>query len=636
MLLTLAWPITEGDARFPGETPLIRALTMQRSIKPTCLLIAICLLGGSLLYAAVSTANDDVAGQLIGLCYRDGSSSVVLEEILKAEGVPYIRLRNLDRLETLNLKGLVLGEGFDSSVDQLKKFTEKGGVLLSLKPAGRLAEALGLKEVGVQEDGYLAVEGKGASLVSYEGRLQLFGQSKLYEGGENLARLDPQTRFGGIIKVKQGSTAALVVAFDLPTTLLTIMQPEAECGKFIDASNVEYDLGDVPQVDLMRRLIVGLFLEPIDVPLMRKWYFPSRYKAMLVITGDQDGATFKMMEVVLDLIKELEAPYTLYILQGRSPITREQFDILAEGGMEFALHPNFFKRDGIKFSEKTFNEELKKAEADVGHKLTGERPHSGRWDSVRELPVWCERAGVQYDSILGIKWWESKPAKDGYWVGTGLPYRFIHPDGYRPMDVLEIMVFEGDNNPFWKPRKYTVRYKPGAHKTFMGGLGLTEDEAFELWKPFFDQAIEKYPTAYCYCWHPCYLAAKKLKLKKPPYYRTDTHFRKCVTYAKSRGVGLTGTNALNDFWRAREKVLFKHITWNPESSTVQYRVSSDVKLDCLTLITPLRFHGKKARISVSGRPKDYTETRFLGKQQAMFTVDVRPKEELLVTVKYDY
>ena len=33
-LLTLAWPMTEGEARFPGGTPLIRALTMQRSIKP--------------------------------------------------------------------------------------------------------------------------------------------------------------------------------------------------------------------------------------------------------------------------------------------------------------------------------------------------------------------------------------------------------------------------------------------------------------------------------------------------------------------------------------------------------------------------------------------------------------------------
>jgi len=30
LLMTLAEPMTEGEARFPGGTPLIRALTMQR------------------------------------------------------------------------------------------------------------------------------------------------------------------------------------------------------------------------------------------------------------------------------------------------------------------------------------------------------------------------------------------------------------------------------------------------------------------------------------------------------------------------------------------------------------------------------------------------------------------------------
>ncbi len=607
---------------------------MMPILKSVNLLFVIVVLSVTWLAAGVSKGGEVAAGQVIGLCYRDGTSGVVLEEILKTEGVPYVRISNLDQLEKLNLKGLVLGEGFDDSSDRVKAFVEKGGVLLSLKPGGPLAGALGMKLVGIQKDGYLCNAGKGSLHIGYNGRFQLFGQSTLYEGGECLTPLDPQSRHGGIIRARVGSGTALVVAFDLPTTLMTIMQPESECGQSVDASRVEYDLGDAPQVDMMRRLLVGVLLEQIDMPLMRKWYFPSQYKAMVVITGDQDGASFEMMKVVRDMINELDAPYTLYVLQSPSkPITTEQFKLLADSSkMDFALHENFFK-SGDSFDEKTFNEQLKSAEAAVGHKLTGSRPHCIRWESLRELPTWAERAGVQYGSALGIRCWQSKPSKDGYWLGTGLPYRYIHPDDYRQMDVLEIPIFDTDNIPFWKPMHRTVDYKPGAAKTLLFGLGLTEEEAFETWKRFIDQAIDKYPTAWCCCWHPVYLTKNKLKHKAT--YPTDTHFRKCITYAKQRGAGLTGSNALNDFWRAREKVLFKKIAWNPESSSVHYLVSGDVKVDSLTLITPLKFRGKKACISINNQTKDYIETHLLEGQQAMFTVDVSPEKEYLINIKYE-
>ena len=94
-----------------------------------------------------------------------------------------------------------------------------------------------------------------------------------------------------------------------------------------------------------------------------------------------------------------------------------------------------------------------------------------------------------------------------------------------------------------------------------------------------------------------------------------------------------GTNALNDFWRAREKVLLKDVGWSPESTTAQYTVSSSVKLDLLTLVAPLMFNGRKAHVSVDGSPLDYVEANVLGGRYAMFAVDVC-SEELLITVKY--
>jgi hypothetical protein len=606
------------------------------------LLIAACLLSGWLAAGAVGAADDATAGQLIGLCCRDGSKDVVLEEMLRTEGVPYVRLNDLGRLADSRLKGLVLGEGYEGSAAEIGPFVERGGVLLCLKPAGQLAEMLNLEQVGVQKNGCLTVGGQEAKRTSYEGRLQLFGESILYRGGESVVRFGPQENSAGVIRAKHGKGTTLAVAFDLPTTFLTILQPDSDCGKCLDTSNIEYDLGDAPQVDVMRRLLVGLFLDSLDVPLMRKWYFPSLRKAMLVPTGDQDGIGFEQMKVVLGLMKELGTPYTLYVTPTMQSMTRQQFQVLADGGMEFALHPDL-AHGNHQFTQAELESQLKQAVADVGAPMIGVRTHSGRWATVHEVPVWAGAAQLQYNSDLGCKWWESKPGKDGYWLGTGLPYRFIDTqDQNRRLDCLEIPVHMSDCFYFWKPHQYPVRYqpgvinwgKPGHEKTFLAGLGLTEDEAFELFKRFFDREIEQYHGAYCYDWHPHYLAAKKLNMKDPPYYRTDAHFRKCINYAKSRGAGLIGANGLNDFWRAREKVVMKDIVWAPESATMRCTISGQVAVRSLTLMGPLRFHGKKAAICVDGQPTDCVEANVLGGAYAMFAVDIGPKERL-VAVRYD-
>ena len=167
----------------------------------------------------------------------------------------------------------------------------------------------------------------------------------------------------------------------------------------------------------------------------------------------------------------------------------------------------------------------------------------------------------------------------------------------------------------------------------MSGRGLTEDEAFETCRLLLDEALEKHHTVVSYSWHPVYLAARELGLQER-YYRTDAHFRKCINYAKRRGVGLMGTNALNDFWRAREQVSLKDVAWDPVSSTAEYRVSCKVNVDSLTLIAPLKFEGRKARIAVDGSPKEYVEAGLMGRRHVMFTIDVGP-EAPLVSVTYD-
>ncbi|MBN1854858.1 MAG: hypothetical protein JW829_19145 [Pirellulales bacterium] len=526
-----------------------------------CMLIGLCPL--------VIVAGDWPADQIIGLCYRDGSKDLVLEEIFRDEGIPYARIHDLRKLSKSGLKGLILGEGFNNSADEIESYVEKGGVVLSLKPAGRLAESLGLKNVGVQQDGCLTVGGAAASLISYQGRLQLFGEANQIEGGENLAALGSDEKFAGLARVKRGDGTALAVAFDLPTTMLTILQPKSEeVGAASDATNVQYDLGEVPQVDLLRRLIVGAFLESLDVPIARKWYFPSRYMAMLIPSGDQDWATF---------------------------------------------------------------EQMKKVVSDVGGAVAGVRPHCCRWETCAHLPAWSEKIGLQYESILGLKLWDTKPVKVGYWVGTGLPYHVIDEQNHRRLDFLEIPLYGIDNLDFWNPDGSTLTYKEGGKPLKLAGLGLDEEESFQLSKRMIDLAMEKYHTVYSYCWHPHYLAARKLK---QPINTTDAHFRKTINYAKSRGMGLIGTNAMNDFWRARENVSMTDIAWNPRSATLRYKVAGASKLNGLTMVAPRWYRGKEAKVWVNSERREHAAASIFGGQYAMWTVDVCG-EPLSIAIRYE-
>lgn len=580
----------------------------------TILLIGCFLIGLSQFCVA---SDDPATGQLIGLCYKDGSNDLVLEEMLRDEGIPYARIRDLDELNKSGLKGLIIGEGFDGSADEVKRFVEKGGVLLTLKPDGRLAELIGLKNVGVQKNGSMTVGGHAATMISYEGRLQLFGEVNQYHGGENLAALSEDSKFGGIVRVKRDKGTVLAVAFDLPTTMLTIMQPKSEeIGAASDASNVEYELGEVPQIDLLRRLLVGTFLESLDVPIPRKWYFPSQNMAMLIPSGDQDWAGFEQMKATMELMQEVGSPYTIYLTASSQPITSEQFKVFAAGGIEFALHPDFM--GGQPFNEDELAAQLKQVVSDVGGPIFGQRPHCCRWETCAHLPAWSEKVGLQYESILGLKYWDDKPVKLGYWVGTGLPYHVIDEQNHRRLDFLEIPIYGCDNLDFWKPDGTTLVYKEGGKPLKLVGQGLNEEESFQLSKRMIDLAVEKYHTVYSYIWHPHYLAAKKLN---QDINTTDTHFRKTVDYAKSCGMGLISTNAMNEFWRSREMVSMNDLVWNPQTSSMRCKLGG-TKIKDLTLIVPLQFGDKKATVLLDSNPQDYKTVDLFGSKYAMWTIDL--------------
>jgi hypothetical protein len=561
--------------------------------------------------------------------YQEGTKDMVLEEVLKTEGVPYFRLDSIDSLT--GIKALVLGEMLftASQVSALKGFVKRGGILVAVKPDGRLSRAFGLEDTcRTQKNGYIILKGNTSyERVSYKGRLQVFGLAKLYTGGEIIVDLSPSHGYGGIIKSQLGEGIFFSIAYDVSTTFLTIQQPDSEVGRAYDTSRVETRLSHIPQLDLMRRLLINLVLDSIDVPLPRKWYFPGGHRALVLLGGDQDGADYRVMNIAKSIVMEYMVPYTLFTTPSFQPLSRAELREMAEGGMEIAVHPDFVEANRF-FTEEEFKAQLEEAEGDAGVRIIGVRNHCVRWGSVVDMPVWMEKHGIQYDSDLGLRLPldepEAEPVRPGYFVGSGLPYFFIHPTSFRRINVLEEPLLASDDL-FWmkRNRRLTVNDVPGVVKTFIAGMELSQEEVFQLVKEFMDDSLEKYHTVQCYCFHPVYLANGV----------SDICFKKIVKYARENGVLLLNQGEWNNYWRHRGEVEYESLIWDSGTSTLELVIRGKKKVKDMSFIVPLNIGEKKAKVFIDNNLMPYREENINEKQYALFTIDVGP-EAVRITVSY--
>jgi len=566
---------------------------------------------------------------VVAIFYHDGTKDIVLEEILKAEGLPYVRLKSLADLK--DVKALILGEVSltPSWVDALKAFVKEGGVLVALKPDGCLSRVFDVEDTGgMQRDGYITLKGDNPyAEVSYEGRFPIFGLSKLYAGGKMVVELSPSQGHGGIVKSELGKGAVHVVGYDVPTTFLTIQQPDAEVGRAYDIWRIEPALSHAPLLDLMRRLFVNLVVESIDYPLPRKWYFPHGRKALVLLSGDQDGADQKVMNAVKALVTRCAASYTLYATPRSQPLGGDEIRELREIGVEVAVHPDFTNLR-YPFTEEEFKAQLLKTEGEAGVKVIGTRSHCLRWEKVLDIPMWMEKHGVQYDSDLGCRVPLDKPGleafKLGYYAGGGLPYFFIHPQSFRRIDALEEPIMVSDDILWMKPsRRIPVNDVPDKGATFLGGMGLSEEEAFQLAKTFMDDSLEKYYTAQCYIFHPAYLAMGT----------SANCFQRIVEYAKEKDVLLLTQGEWNTYWRGREEAHFTDLLWNTYDETLEFTVLGKRKVKDMTFIAPLTHQGGKVKVTINGKPTPYREEMMNKRGYAMFTSDIGVKETH-ITLRY--
>ena len=250
-------------------------------------------------------------------------------EILNAEGFNEYTVADISTVTSTTLSNYdvaILGEMAltSSQANMFTNWVNGGGHLIAMRPDQQLSTLLGLTPNNSSlSNAYLQVQtlsGPGVGIVGQT--IQFHGPADLYAltGASSLATLysnaSTSSGFPAVTIAYPGAGQAVAFAYDLARSVVYTRQgnpvwsgedrdgqippirsddlyfgaasfdPEAD---WVDLTKVA-----IPQADEQQRLLANLILQMNSTrkPLPRFWYFPSGFKAAVVLTGDDHGSFY--------------------------------------------------------------------------------------------------------------------------------------------------------------------------------------------------------------------------------------------------------------------------------------------------------------------------------------------------------
>jgi hypothetical protein len=250
-------------------------------------------------------------------------------EILTAEGLNEYTLMDIASVTTSTLANydlVILGDMLltSSQASMLTNWVSAGGNLIAMHPDKQLAGLLGLTPTSsTLSNAYLLVQtssGPGTGIVGQS--IQFHGPADLYNlnGASAVATLysnaTTPTISPAVTLITAGAGQAAAFTYDLARSVVYARQGnpawsgEARDGQsgpiraddlFFGAASfdpqpdwVNLTKVAIPQADEQQRLLANLILQinAAKKPLPRFWYFPSGFKAVVVMTGDDHGSFY--------------------------------------------------------------------------------------------------------------------------------------------------------------------------------------------------------------------------------------------------------------------------------------------------------------------------------------------------------
>ena len=393
-------------------------------------------------------------------------------EILRTEGLNAFTVTDITLVTAAvlaNYDVVILGEMSLTSA-QVAMFTDwvtGGGQLIAMRPDKQLAGLLGLTDASATlADAYLLVDTSsppGAGIVNQT--MQFHGTADRYtaNGAASLATLysnaaaptNPANPALTLRSVGSNGGQAAAFTYDLARSIVYTRQgnpawagQERDGAAPIRPNDLFYpdwvDLNKVaiPQADEQQRLLANLIghMNLARKPLPRFWYFPNGYKAIVVMTSDDHGASatasrfegYKASSPQGCSVADWQCiRSTGYIYNGNS-LTDAQAAAYTADGFEVGLHVDTLCSDWTPETLASFYAgqlaEFRARYPSIGAPAS-ERTHCIAWSD------WASHAKVEltYGSRLDTNYYYWPPDwvadRPGLFTGSGMPMRFADLDG---------------------------------------------------------------------------------------------------------------------------------------------------------------------------------------------------------------
>ena len=408
-------------------------------------------------------------------------------EILNAEGLNEYTVADISTVTSTTLSNydvVILGEMAltSSQASMFTNWVTGGGHLIAMRPDQQLSTLLGLTPNNSSlSNAYLLVQtssGPGVGIVGQT--IQFHGPADLYalSGASSLATLysnaSTPSGFPAVTIANPGAGQAAAFTYDLARSVVYTRQgnpawsgedrdgqipPIRSDNLYFGAASFDPELDwvdltkvAIPQADEQQRLLANLILQMNSTrkPLPRFWYFPSGFKAAVVLTGDDHGSFYSGSATSQRFNDDLAASAagcsvadwtcvraTAYLFPqaiASNPLTNSQVSAYVAQGFEVSVHgdssptcSNWSTADLDSFYTNllaSLAAQFPSLAAPKTHRM-----HCISWSDYDSQPQIELKHGIRLDT--GYYYWPPTWVNDqpGMFTGSGMPMRFTDRNG---------------------------------------------------------------------------------------------------------------------------------------------------------------------------------------------------------------
>jgi len=552
-----------------------------------------------------------------------------LTELLRTWGLRSFRRCEITALDPVEMPAVVVPAG--TAAEPILDYARAGGTACCFAPEGVLAEAAGLTPRGEKTlPTFLRMTAYMPPGLAGE-LLPIVGNAVEYERGDEagilgyLSYLDnPDGDSAGITVTSVGKGRVIAFAFDLPLCVRLLRQGDPALAEHIPPGDTcvrqshmacklpAHGSGWAPFADLLALLLVDLLRKALPAPMPLIGHLPGKAPAILLYSGDEDGATPEENLEQMDWLTEHGARMDLNMIPDISATPPEVLPRYLEHH-DVGPHPNLRALDGHPMAERLadFDRQLQLFTDKYGVRATCLRNHGVAWIGYTEIVEVMERHGIRMDTnYTSGQFRRGRQFAPYAGFGAAMPVRFCRADG-RLHEVFQLHtqimddVWFAPDEGVYKNSTYSYRFGP---------------EAFDaITARIFDDLVNRLHTPLTVCIHP----SNWVRFSRE-------QGQALVRHAQAREVPVWSVTQWCAFWDARDGWMVDGLCW--EDDTLTFTLAGGEPHEALRVALPVEYAGRRlSGVTVDGLPVEYATVQRYQEEVALVAI---PEDACRIAAHY--